>query len=126
MIYYRNKKLRNLFIRNNTNKPTAKFNVVYQYTCDKEPCNSTQLSYIGHTTTTIKDRFKQHSSIKKHHRDAHNTNITGSQMTPNVRIIATNHTRQDLIILEALLIKQNKPIINIQTGDFNRILKIFK
>lgn len=98
---------------------------MYQYTCNKELCTTTQSKYIGHTTTTIKERFRQHASIKRHHRELHNENITGSQMLPNVTIIATNHNNQELHLLEALLIKEHKPLINIQCGDFDRTLKIF-
>ena len=27
--------------------------------------------YIGHTTTTVAERMKQHTSIKKHHKETH-------------------------------------------------------
>ena len=69
MIYYKNRKLRNLFIRNNLNPPTEQFNVVYKYTCNQVQCTSAHITYIGHTKTTLKERFKQHSSIKKHFKD---------------------------------------------------------
>ena len=81
--------------------------------------------YIGHTTTTIKKRTKQHSSIKKHYKGTHNCNITGSQILPNIKILAKLFGKADLMILEALLIKQQRPMINIQAEDFNRVLKIF-
>ena len=125
-IYYKNKKVKNLFIKNNPNKPEQHFNVVYQYTCEQGQCTTSQPKYIGHTTTTIKERFKQHTAIKKHYREVHNSNITGSEMQRNITILATDHNKQDLAILEALFIKQHRPIINIQTEDFNNTLKIFK
>ena len=59
-IYYKSRKVKNLFIRNNSNKPDQPFNVVYQYTCNQGECTTSQSTYIGHTRTTIKDRFKQH------------------------------------------------------------------
>jgi len=125
-IYYKNKKLRNIFIKNNPHKPSAEFNVVYKYTCDQAPCTEAQqMYYVGHTTTTIKERFKQHSSIKKHYRDHHQCNITGKQMLPNVTILSKVNNKQDIAILEALFIRDLKPIINIQADDFNRTLKIF-
>lgn len=96
------------------------------YKCDRLPCKEANISYIGHTTTTLKDRLKQHTSIKRHYREEHNINITGSQMINNTNTLIQLHNKQDLIIMEALLIKQHKPIINIQTEDFNRTLKIFK
>ena len=124
-IYYKSRKVKNLFIRNNPNKPDQPFNVVYQYTCNQGECTISQSTYIGHTRTTIKERFKQHAAIKKHHQQIHNNNITGSQMLPYVIILATEHNKQDLAILEALLIKQHGPKINRQTEDFNNTLKIF-
>ena len=104
-IYYKSQKVKYLFVRNNPNKPDQPFNVVYQYACNQGECTTSQSTYIGHTRTTIKDRCKQHAAIKKHHQQIHNSNITGSQMLPNVIILATEHNKQDLAILEALLIK---------------------
>ena len=40
-------------------------------------------------------------------------------------ILATEHNKEDLAILEALLIKQHGAKINGQTEDFNNTLKIF-
>ena len=108
------------------NKPDQAFNVVYQYTCNQGECTTSQSTYIGYTRTTIKDRFKQHAAIKKHHKQkSHNSNITGFQMLPNVIILATEHNKQDLAILEAFLIKQHGPKFNRQTEYFNNTLKNF-
>ena len=50
---------------------------VYQYSCSRDRCNSTQ-TYIGYTTCIIFNRFKMHtqnsSSIKKHLSDSHQIN----------------------------------------------------
>ena len=81
--------------------------------------------YIGHTTTTIKKRTIQHSSIKKHYKETHNCNISGSQIQQNIKILAKLSGKADVMILEALLIKQLRPMINIQAEDFNRVSKIF-
>ena len=125
-IYYKNKKIKNMFIQNNLHQPAEKFNVVYKYLCNEEPCTEAHVCYIGHTTTTIKERFKQHAAIKKHYRLTHNRNITGSQMISNVTIIDSAHSKQDLSIIEALHIKEQKPNINIQAEDFNKTLRVFK
>ena len=129
LIYYKNRKIKHMFIRNNITRRkedcNVDYNVIYKYSCDKVPCNATQTCYIGHTTTTVKERIKQHSSIKRHHRETHKENITGSMILPNISILAKAPDKIDLILLEALLIKQHKPIINIQTDDFNRTLNIF-
>ena len=123
-IYYKNRKLKNIFIRNSTQN-TSNHNVIYEYVCNKEPCNSAHTCYIGHTTVTIKERFKQHASVKQHFQLIHKSNITGSQMLPNVNIINRSNNKNDLKILEALLIKEHNPVINRQVDDFNRTLKIF-
>ena len=126
LIFYRNRKLRSLFIRNNSNAQTETFNVVYKYTCNKVHSNSAQeVCYIGCTRTTLKDRMKQHAAIKKHHHDHHNCNITGSQILPSVTVITKVNNPSDLHIMEALIIQQYKPIINTQSVNFIRTLNIF-
>ena len=70
---------------------------------------------IGHTTTTVKERIKQHSSIKRYFTETHKENITGSMILPNISILARASDKIYLILLIALLIKEFKPIINIQT-----------
>ena len=80
--------------------------------------------YIGHTTTTVKERTKPHSSIERRFTETHKENITGSMILPNISILAQASDKIDLILFEELLIKEHKPIINIQTYDFNRTLKL--
>ena len=50
-IYYKSKKLSNLFIKNNVHsnpRETAnRHHVVYQYTCSRDGCQATQNTYIG-------------------------------------------------------------------------------
>ena len=43
-----------------------------------------------------------------------------SMILPNISILARASNKIDLILLEALLIKVFKPIIIIQTDDFNK------
>ena len=116
-----------MFNKNTTTVRKEDYNVIYMYLCNEVPCNATQTCYniIRHTTTTVKERIKQHSLIKRHHIESHFENITGSMILPDISFLARTSNEIDLIILEALLIKQYKPIINIQTDDFNRTLNIF-
>ena len=65
----------------------------------------THTCYIGHATTTVKQRIKQHSSIKRHFTETHKENIMGSMILPNNSILARASDKSDLILLEALLIK---------------------
>ena len=64
-IYYKNKKTRNLVMRNNTNnisKPSKSTNVVYKFTCSHEDCRPQTVSYIGATTTTLSRRLTMHKT----------------------------------------------------------------
>ena len=107
----------NLLIKNGLQKPSEVSSVVYQYNCDK-------ICYICHTTTTIKERFKEHATIKKYFSMVHGINITGQEITPNVTVIGWAVDKFELCMLEALLIKKN-PVNNAQVIYFIRIFKSF-
>ena len=124
-IFYKSRKLKNLFVKNNVNKPEHESSLIYKYTCKKMPCTEADAFYIGLTTVTLKERFKQHRSVKKHFHAIHKEDITCSEMLRDVSVIAKCPNKQDLPILEALFIKELNPIINRQTDDFVRTLKIF-
>ena len=55
-------------------------------------------------TTTVKERIKRRSSIKRHS-ETHTENITGSMILPNISILAKACDKIYLILLEALLIE---------------------
>ena len=125
-IYYRNYKLQNLFIRNNNNKK-EEYNVVYKYTCNKEPCNGNQ-TYIGCTTTLLKTRLTNHTqqgSIKKHNAQVHHCKTTTQDLVDQTIVLAKVSNRSDLFIAEALLIRVEKPTINEQNEFSERTLRIF-
>ena len=84
------------------------------YTCDQALCYFVHAESIGHTTTIINKRMKEHTSIKKHHMETHRLNITGSQMSPNVAVFTKMSVKMDLAIMEAILIKEHKPVINVK------------
>ena len=131
-IYYRNRKLKNLFIKNQDKRDNDirdRHHVVYQYTCNQSGCNSTQ-SYIGYTTCTIDDRFRMHAqsgSIKKHLSEHHGiTRIPKNDLIPSTSVLATCHSKGKLRMTEAILIKELKPSINSQDEGCDKPLKIFK
>ena len=133
VIYYKSKKLKNLFIKNNVhskNRETGQqHHCVYQYSCSRDGCNSTQ-TYIGYTTCTIFNRFKMHtqnsSSIKKDLSDLHQKNkISAADLILNTKILKSVPCKRELLITEALYIKSLKPSLNSQTEFSDRILKIF-
>ena len=113
-------------MRNKYIKSTEQSNVVYQYTCQLDECNS---SYIGYTQATISERMRNHGqqgSIIKHLREAHNINKQKTKtLMESVKVIGKAHTKQELLIMEALLIKMNHPKMNEQEEGRDRILHIF-
>ena len=131
-IYYRNKKLKNLFIKNkgrDGNDVRDQHHVVYQYTCNQSGCNSSQ-SYIGYTSCTIDDRFRMHAqsgSIKKHLMEHHKMKrITKNDLIASTRVLRACNSRSKLRMTEAILIKEFKPQLNSQDEGCDRLLKIFK
>jgi len=132
IIYYRNRKLKDLIIKNrpHTNSELAdRHGVVYQYYCSNVGCHPFQ-SYIGYTTCTLSDRFRMHAvngSIKKHLVECHNySRVTKAELLNSIKILRSCTTKQELIMTEAVLIKQERPTLNSQDEGAERILKIFK
>ena len=127
-IFYRNKKLRNLVMRNRYHKTEEYHHVVYQYTCTLGECNSSQ-SYIGYTESTLTERIRnhgQHGSIIRHLREHHSIQRQKTtELLKNVKVIGRASTKQELLLLEALLIQQEKPSLNQQEEGRDRILNVF-
>ena len=111
-IYYKNKKLSNLLIKNNIHNDSSNSHVVYKYNC--EECQPSPY-YIGYTTTTLKQRSLAHTqngSIKSHNLDIHNKKIKTADVLPNMKVIHRSTARIELQIAEALFIKQENPPLN--------------
>lgn len=126
-IYYKNPKLKNILIKNNCSVSSKEetVGVVYQYNCPKDGCSSRQEKYIGYTTTMLKTRMRQHKSIQLHHLEIHNSRIKCKEMLENTEILHKTNNKRNIIILEALSIKQLSPSLNSQEEGTTRILKIF-
>ena len=72
--------------------------------------------------------MKQHvreGSIKHHLQLVHNKNLEIEKWLNHMVIIGKKNFRKELVILESILIKTKRPIINIQTENFHTILQIF-
>ena len=131
-IFYKNRKLRSLLIRNKPkiDTPVDKMHhVVYQYTCEDEGCNAPQ--YIGYTTCTLYNRFGSHTqsgSIMRHLREQHS--VTGTiyrrKLLQSVKVLKAEVNKQKLILTEAVLIKDLRPALNSQEEGADKILNIFK
>ena len=126
-IFYKNKKLSQLLIKNNIHPNTTNSHVVYRYTCNKEECQPLQF-YIGYTTTALKQRMTCHTqqgSIKDHHLTTHNHRVRTAEIMQSTEVIFRSQEKHELIVAEALLIKENSPPINSQREGETRVLQIF-
>jgi len=132
IIYYKNRKLKNLLIKNKPlSSPKTTQNrdhVVYQYNCNLEGCSAGR-SYIGYTTCSIWERFKMHTqtgSIVKHLAEQHAIHKPSrKQLVDKVTILKSCKDKRDLIYTEAVLIKELRPQLNSQNEGCDRILKLF-
>ena len=118
-IYYKSKKTRNLFMRNNLTKTETlkRTNVVYKFSCPNEDCRLRPVDYIGVTTTSLSRRLTMHladGAPKEHMQQEHNTPITRKTLTQNTEIIASAQDTRKLNVLEALFIHEQAPILNRQ------------
>ena len=129
LIYYKNRTVANLFVRNNPHRqsPEQRSHVVYRYTCKAEECHPSEI-YIGQTTTSLKQRMTTHAqngSIKNHNHDKHQRRLRASEILLDVDVLHSAHDRQELVLAEALLIKKLQPTINSQREGEVRVLSIF-
>ena len=125
-IYYKNRKLSNLLIRNKSFTDESNSHVVYKYQC--EECQPSRNFYIGYTTTTLKQRALAHTqkgSIKNHNKENHNKKIKTADIIPSMQVIFRSPLKIELQIAEALHIKKEEPPLNNQNEGDTRILHIF-
>ena len=126
VIYYKARKVSNLFITNNVHKDNSVSHVVYQYKCDMDRCQPS--NYIGYTETTLKQRMTTHAqngSIKTHNITEHGRKLKAQQLVSSTEILHRSRDKSELLIAEALLIKEKRPSINNHREGEVRILKIF-
>ena len=127
MIYYKNRKVRDLFVRNKPRVAEEDSHVVYSYTCDKGECQPPQ-KYIGYTTTTTKQRMTIHAqtgSILQHNVETHGERIRTADIMSSISIMYRSPELLELKLAEALLIKSENPTLNNQREGMTRVLKIF-
>ena len=125
-IYYKNKKISNLLMKNSPNtEKLQRTSVLYKYECkigDFEP-----QTYIGYIRTTLSCRITMHlqgSAPFNHAREVHNCTLNREQMVNNTEIIRQENDFNRLEILEELYIKSMKPEINMQTTGRGRTLRL--
>ena len=92
-IYYRNKKISNLVMKNNPNEKTGdlgRTGVIYQYTCQIGGCKLQNNSYIGMCTTTLSRRLTCHlqsGTPKNHSLQEHGEPLTREALVENTIIL---------------------------------------
>ena len=64
-------------------------------------------------------------AIRKHHEQEHGLRPTKHCILNNTKILRRGNNREDLMLLEALYIKEYVPIINRKDEGFTKTLKIF-
>ena len=119
-----------MFIKNNPQQleKGERSRVVYVYTCPKEECQPSISTYIGYTECTLTERLRnhaQHGSIALHSQQQHSFKIKTAEILTNTEIARQLNTKEDLIIAEALYIKERNPTINAQREGETRVLSIF-
>ena len=129
--YYRNKKTASLIMKNNLNPPAdmlKQTNVVYQYKCNLGDCALQTVNYVGETTTTLSKRISGHlqsGAPKQHTLLTHGMDLTRNQMVDNIQVLYHAPDFQHLTIMEALIIRRDKPVINQQDTGITRTLQLF-
>ncbi len=132
VIYYKNKKVSNLIMKNNLtqdNRTLKRTNVIYKFSCPMEDCVlQNNANYIGMTRTTLSRRLTMHlqsGNIKAHMRDEHNSNLTREMLINNTTIINHYPDFKRLHMSEAILIMEGSPAINVQMTPTSQILTLF-
>ena len=114
--YYRPCKLGSQFSTRIRRAPLQTSRVLYQlFQCPIDGCNAT---YLGYTACRLEMRAWQHtyktSSIYKHYIEDHQLSRVSDDHMENFSILHKNNDVTDLKIIEAILIKQCNPFINVK------------
>ena len=127
MTYYKPNKLSAQFSTRVRAGSIDRDNVVYQYNCPINECNS---CYIGYTAQTLKNRVNQHryksSSIWKHLKYDHDADIPSlNDFVGCFEVVFSSCCTRNLKIAEAILIKSKKPDINVKYNELYDFLQLF-
>ena len=125
-IYYKNRKVSNLVMKNSPNTTKLqRTNILYKYECNVGDCEPQ--AYIGYTHTTLSRRITMHlqsGAPLKHSQDFHNSTLNREQMVSSTSVIRQENDFNRLEIMEALYIKYTKPEINLQITGMGRTLRL--
>ena len=132
VIFYQNRKTRDLVMKNNTAKvrTLAKTNLIYEFTCPINECiRAGKTKYVGFTTCSLSRRLSLHlqnGSIKEHFANVHHCKISRSEIVDNTNVRYFERNVRNLKILEALIIKFETPTVNSQDTGFHRTLALYQ
>ena len=130
-IYYKNKKVKNLVMKNNLSSvevPLKRSNVVYQINCPVKDCKLSNPYYIGSTQCTLAQRITQHNqsgTIRSHIIKDHNIAPERKSMEENAAILKQLPDKTRLMIYEALCIKFIRPSMNEQDDNMQRYAQLY-
>ena len=102
--------------------------LVYQFICPEPSCN--EATYIGYTNQKLQTRVKQHryisSGICKHYFDSHNNRPPlPDQLIKYFKVLYRSSELLSVKIAEAILIKNDHPIINTKYNELYDFLNLF-
>ena len=100
---------------------------MYRYKCNEPSCND---EYYGYTAQKLGTRAKQHryegSSIRQHFITEHDKLPPKmSEFVENFEVIFSDHDILNVKIAEAILIKNDKPVINVKFNELYDFLILF-
>ena len=122
VVYYKNPRTCSLVMRNNLSGNSgilSKTNIVYEYKCSTGGCAPRDSVYIGHSTCTLSRRLTlhlQHGAIKEHHMIHHHAVMDRETIVNSTRIISSCSNVKKLRMLEAVIIRERAPVINVQSN----------
>ena len=126
--FYKPLKLSSKFSTRIRPEATERSCLVYQFECPQPSCH--EVKYIGYTNQRLSTRVKQHrrktSSIFKHFMDDHND--APPKYDELIRSFSILYSSGDLMavkIAEAIFIKNDKPLINVEYNELYDILWLF-
>ena len=96
---------------------SEKSHVVYNFKCPESTCQRSPKTYVGFTTTTIKQRLQAHrnqGAIHQHFIDEHDRKPSLTELLESTEITYNNQNRQCLVIGEAIAINRLSPNLNVQ------------
>lgn len=124
-VYYKPKKLSSNFSSRTLKPALQQHGVVYKFNCNEAGCDA---SYIGHTLNTVETRAKQHkyapSKIMQHFQTDHNKKPDNTILDFFTILYKSNYS-QNVKLAEALLIKKERPYINVKYNEMSSGLHIF-